>query len=811
MIVAPVDSTAHAEESRTAPGSGDWPVVGGGVENMRYSALVGIDKVNLDRLGIAWVSVPFEDEELFRAPVVVKGGLLFVSEGRYVYAMSAKSGRHVWRYDMASDASSHIELEHQRSISSRDEREPRYRAISASQELVYVGLQGGRIFALNAKTGVRVWKHHVGGSEFSKVEPTSITLMSDQGVVIVGLGARDGNQRGSITALDAATGKRRWQTFTVPMPGEPAYRTWRSIGDRRGLGGGGFPTDFAIDAELGMVYVMTGGAAPAYGGDLRAGVNLYTSSVLGVDIKTGQIKWHHQLIRHDVFPGDPGTSVVLYNARDKSGRVRKALAVMRADGFLFLLDRLTGTPLLTIEERPVPQLLSQRTAKTQPYPVIGESLLMSCEDWRKEQVPTHFTVECMFTPPASPPPSTDPQNVLAPAPTAARSSLAYSPRLGYFYAYAVSRLHWPRRSQDPYFTKEVGVVPGLREYGELAAIDGATGRIVWRRRLPASSSVNQLLATAGGLVFRHSGDGLLEAFDELTGDVLWQHRSGWVGGPIASYEVDGEQYLAQTMQGAVWAFKVGGTSPAPASAVNVNQDRESFAPLMETDEIETSALHVSESVAGTRYFIDEFSFSPARVRVRAGRKILFVNNGSLSHEVVALDDSWSTGRLSPSEEAWITFERPGKHAYICKDHPWSYGELTVLPPESRAISDNHSLLTRSESESTSILERSGRGKEYFQRSCSVCHGEDLAGRGAAVALSGEPFRARWRKKTVGGLFDNIRSTMPLSSPGSLSRETYLDLAAYLLRSNDALLMQGELKDEPAELGKINIEFARRED
>ena len=128
----------------------------------------------------------------------------------------------------------------------------------------------------------------------------------------------------------------------------------------------------AADSDLGLVYYGTGNTVPALGGETRAGDNLYTDSVVALDVQTGKLKWHFQLTHHDIWEMDLSTPLVLFTA--KRGSKRKALAAMRADGFLFVLDRATGTPLNPVEERPVPQEVRQRTAPTQPFPVDADRL-----------------------------------------------------------------------------------------------------------------------------------------------------------------------------------------------------------------------------------------------------------------------------------------------------------------------------------------------------------------------------------------------------------------------------------------------------
>jgi len=407
-------------------------------------------------------------------------------------------------------------------------------------------------------------------------------------------------------------------------------------------------------------------------------------------------------------------------------------------------------------------------------------------------------VGCTWTPPASPPPSNDAQNVLSPLYSAKASPLAYSPRTGFFYAQGRSRLVWLRRAQDPYFVMGSFTpgVPGLKTYAELAAIDGRTGRIAWKKRIPAQFLVAGPLATAGGLIFRMSGDGNAEARDESTGEVIWQFQTGMVGSSVgggspSSYEIDGEQYVAMSMGPAVWAFKLDGRIPrVPAPRVST-QEEEFSGPVVDTDEIETTSFRLTRQEPGKRYFTDEFSFNPYRARMASGTKMMFVNNGLIRHEVVALDGSWGTGPLSPTQQAWVRFDKPGQYAYICKEHPWSYGQIIVTPSVEGADAA---------SGSADFAEQAKRGREQYVASCGMCHGEDLGGHSAAAALTGDSFLLHWGAGTVGDLFDKIRTTMPQTKPGSLEQGAYLDLVAYILQANGVSARE-KVTGDPKGLGQ----------
>lgn len=815
LLLALTSAAGHSAPKPTTVGlkrddysqaaSRDWPMVGGDWSNSRYSALTQININNVSRLGAAWTSQKFGEGGTSRATPVVKDGVMFITAGRHVYAFEARTGASLWDYNSVPDTTKQdftVTAENWVAALNSPKGVPNGKGVGVGEGLVFVGLQDGHVIALRQKTGELVWATQTGINQPKKGQWAAVAPTYSNGLVFTGLSDGDHNQRGRLTALNAGTGKLIWQMFAVPGPGEAGHETWQSSNEAWKFGGGGVWTNPPVDPELGLVYFTAGNAVPAYAGDWRPGANLYTCSVLAIDIKTGKLKWYYQLIHHDVFEADLGVPIVLYNT-EVSGKMRKALAVMRADGHLFHLDRETGQPILPVEERPVPQLASQKTSPTQPFPIGGESILMSCDDWKREKIPAGFAVGCAFTPPAWPPPSTDPQNVLVPAPGAKGSLMAFSPQSGLFYAQGSSWLHWPRRSQDPYFLNAVGATPGLKAYGELAAIDNSTGKIAWKKRMPMSSLAGSPLVTAGGLMFRSSSDGTVEAYDARSGDVLWQFRTGTGGGgPAASYEIEGEQYIALSVGSAVWAFKLEGTPSSAPPPVTVSPEQEFPGPLVDTDEIETTSLHRSLIQPGARYFVDEFTFNPYRTRVKMGTKVTFVNNGTLRHEIVALDGSWSTGPLSATQEAWITFEKMGQHTYICKEHPWSYGQIVVVAEEAASISQAPTGTSKSDKESPAA--QIANGRTQFQKNCSMCHGDDLAGRAAAPALLGRGFTERWGNAAIADLFENVRTTMPQAAPGSLDRQTYLNIVAYLLRSNDLISGSTALRDDIQELRNTKI-------
>ena len=666
-----VDAAASSRDL-SRPAGKEWPVFGGDEYNTRYSTLHRINVHNISSLGAVWVSERFEEDGQSRVTPIIHDGVMFVTAGRQVYALNAKTGVKLWSYKTSGGGFG-------------PDAVPNDRGVGLGAGMVFVGLKDGHVIALDEKTGVFKWARQTGAAQLKKGQTAAVPPLYIDGYLLTGLSNADVYVRGKVAGLNAQTGEELWSFYSVPSPGEPGSETWPSDNDVWQFGGGGVWSALAVDQELGLVYATTGNAVPVFGGDWRPGNNLYTCSVVAIDLHTGQLRWYYQLVHHDVFDGDVGTPVVLFDL-PLAGARRKALAALRSDGYLYVLDRETGMPLLPVEERPVPQLASQKTAPTQPFPVGGESVLMSCDDWKKKEIPAGFALGCMWTAPAS---ITDPQNVLAPFPSVRAVPMAYSPLTGYLYAQGTSMLGWPRRSTDPFFVDFGRAVPGLKPRRDLVAIDPRTEKIVWRTPLPATvahglpdHSSGGPIVTAGGLLFQSLGDGNIAGFDATNGAALWRFQAGTPGasGTPVSYEIDGEQYLAVPIGAAIWAFKLGGKIPAPPDPGNA--PAEIFAgPVIDTTQIETASLVTAASGSGTRYFIDEYAFHPYRSRVKAGTAVLFVNNGDLYHQIAALDGSWNTASLGPTQEAFIRFDKPGRYTFICKDHPWTYGEIIVVPAD----------------------------------------------------------------------------------------------------------------------------------
>lgn len=652
LLLAAFFAVSLAQAAERAP-PGDWSSFGGDPGQARYSSLKQINTRTVARLGGAW-RMPFEEGTSKAAPVVVDG-VMYVTSTKAVYALDGATGAVKWRHQPDKGLSYNT------------------KGVAVGGGAVYVPLGDTRVLALDAATGAVRWSTAVAADLQAKFM-TAAPAFAD-GLVIQPVSGGDIGALGRIVALDGATGEERWRFVVIPGPGEPGHETWPQGSDIWKRGGGAVWMTPSIDRELGLAIIGIGNAAPQYGGETRPGDNLYTSTALALDLTTGALRWHYQLVHHDMWDADLGTPLVLYDDR-RNGRTTKAVAAMRTDGVLFQLDRATGKPIVPVEERVVKQNARLFTSRTQPYPIGVEPVGRQCVD--PAMIPNGFTAGCFWDPV-----DVDQVNVMLPFATARSAPMAYDPATGYFYVAGGVSAVWHRRGEDPGYYA-LARVPGIQSYGLIAAIDARTGRIAWQNRVPHlvydGSGVS---ATAGGLVFHGDPDGTLQAYDAKTGALRWKFQTGAAAeGPVAVYAAKGEQMVALAATNAVWAFRLGGTleqaaPPAPRPTVTAFSGR-----IVATDRIVLSA-ETGDTLAGlgipgaSHRRIDEFATAPVRARVKAGAALTFVNEGKVAHELTAADGSWSTGPIGPGKSASLRIDRPGSHTYVCKDHPWTIGEIVV--------------------------------------------------------------------------------------------------------------------------------------
>ncbi len=325
-LVAQTSSTDIAQDADR----GQWPTYSGSYKSHRFSPLRQITVENVTRLQPSWVYQPPGTGPLEMTPVVSNGVMYVTSGPTAVAALDLKSGRPLWEWARPMPANV-LNLGFPRAN----------RGVAILGDTVFVGTLDGYIVALDAKSGVERWKALVGDNATGHAITAAPLAVGDK--VIVGISGGEAGIRGFLDAYDARTGNRVWRFWTVPSPGDPGSDTWP--GDSWVHGGGATWLTGSYDPALKLLYWGTGNPGPDWNGDSRKGDNLYTSSLVAIDVETGKLQWHFQFTPHDVHDWDANQIPVLVDT-EIDGRPRALVVMANRNGFFYVLDRKTGEYLL---------------------------------------------------------------------------------------------------------------------------------------------------------------------------------------------------------------------------------------------------------------------------------------------------------------------------------------------------------------------------------------------------------------------------------------------------------------------------------
>jgi alcohol dehydrogenase (cytochrome c) len=554
----------------------NWITNGGSLKNQRYSPLTQINTTNVSQLKGQWMtkldtvstSAKYSQEN----QPVVYNGVMYVSTGAdEVYAMDVKSGQIKWKYDANLD----------QSISTAccgwDNR-----GVAIGDGRVYLAQLDGSFVALDMATGRVDWKKQV--ARWQDGYTMTAAPLYYNGRVITGVAGGEFGIRGRLFALDAKTGGEAWRFYTTVDPNstDVGHDTWPKDTDAWKTGGAPIWQTPSVDPALGTLYFSTGNASPDVNGEQREGDNLFSASIVALDVNTGKYKWHYQQVHHDIWDYDSPSPTVLYDA-NVGGKVVHGIAQPSKNGWLFMLDRKTGKPIFPIPEKPVPQDPNQKTAATQPipsYPPFARQVLND-DDYTKIMAAgkaqigqgkkvdiTRGKIYDAF--------GKKPVAVL-PGPSGGDNwpPSSYNQQLQMFYvcsqnspaALAQSRL--PGHKPGQVYIGSLLVSTGFNGDGNVTAIDAQTGKIVWQIALP-DSCYSGTVTTAGNLVFVGRNNGELQAYDARNGSRLWSFQTGaGANSTVTTFMQDNNQYvaftaggnsLAGTPRGAnVWLFSLNGT------------------------------------------------------------------------------------------------------------------------------------------------------------------------------------------------------------------------------------------------------------
>jgi len=346
----------------------DWPVYLGDSGRRHYSPLTEINRDNVSQLEVAWVHDSGEPRgagaTMYTSPLVVDGVLYALSPQLDAFALDAATGEEIWRTDLG--------------LPGNAQRGLMWWERGSERRLFYS--HGKDLIALDADDGSLVSDFGEGGilDLTPEVERNGVIFVTVPGVVfedklILGFSTNEDSNAypGSIRAFSAVDGSLVWQFDTIPAPGEPGSETWAE-GSLERAGGANVWTGMALDEESGILFAPTGSATPDFYGASRLGDNLYSDSLVAVDARTGELIWHFQVVRHDLWDKDnpsPPTLVEL----ERNGRVIDAVAITTKTGQLFVFDRETGESMYEIREieTPIPSTLpGEVPAASQPESVV---------------------------------------------------------------------------------------------------------------------------------------------------------------------------------------------------------------------------------------------------------------------------------------------------------------------------------------------------------------------------------------------------------------------------------------------------------
>jgi alcohol dehydrogenase (cytochrome c) len=558
----PETAPAFRAPELTAHPTTGWLTNGGNYFNQRYSPLTQINRGNVAQLKAKWrthlegsgVGAQFSGQ----GQPIVYDGVIYISTGASdVFAVAVASGEILWRHTAGIAA---------------DGARPCCgwvnRGVALGEGKVFASRLDAQLVALDQHTGKPVWSIQAEDPKHG-FTITSAPLYYD-GMVITGFAGGELGIRGRIKAYDAKDGRLLWTFYTIPGPGETGHDSWPADNDAWKYGGAPIWQTPAVDPQLGLIYFTTGNAGPDYNGAHRAGDNLFTVSMLAIEAKTGKYRWHFQQVHHDIWDYDSPNPVILFDA-PFNGRARKGIAEVSKTGWVYILDRETGKPLLPIEERPVPQEPRQKTAATQPF-VTGDSVVPQFIDIAPEgfelpnqgRIFTPFWDKLVLYKPQMgvnwPPSSYDPATH--------RMFICGADHVG---SSSTEEMEWKPPEPGAFFAAigRGGAAHGVARRGTFTAMDLTTNRIVWQQQWP-QSCMNGTLATGGGLVFVGRQDGRYTALDSATGNRLWQFQTdAGVAAPGSTFEYQGRQYVAVLSAGSLynggrkgdslWLFSLDGT------------------------------------------------------------------------------------------------------------------------------------------------------------------------------------------------------------------------------------------------------------
>jgi alcohol dehydrogenase (cytochrome c) len=468
----------------------NWLLHGRTYDNQRYSPLKQITADNAKSLNLVALVQTGMTASFETTPVVVNGVMYIttpvVNRKMIIMAVNAATGERLWdvTYNLGPFQIC---------------CGPVNRGVAVGYGRLYVATLDDHLLALDAADGHTVWQTAIVGSQSGYSETLAPQIYD--GMIIVGSAGGEWALRGFVAAYDAKTGQQRWRWMATD-PKTFSGNSWQG-------GGGMVWTTPAIDPQLGLVIFSTGNPNPDLDGTNRRGDNLYSDSIVALDVHSGELKWYYQEVKHDVWDYDAASNVVLFDVH-QNGETIPAAAEAGKVGWVFIIDRRTGKLI----------------RRSDPYVMMSKNMFST---------PTLAGVDML--------PGANGGAEWSPP--------AYSPQTHYLYIMGMDQLMRFTTKPTPSAPGLIrlgsaftNVAPGGIQDGPFVALDVETGKIAWQYKAP-QPLIGGALATAGNLVFMGEGNGWFDAFNARTGDRVWRYNLGaGVNAPPVTYQVNGEQYVA---------------------------------------------------------------------------------------------------------------------------------------------------------------------------------------------------------------------------------------------------------------------------
>jgi alcohol dehydrogenase (cytochrome c) len=528
-------------QSLLKPLGDSWPTYSGDYTGRRYSSLTQVNQSTVKHLTLAWalrlaggepgaggfggrggggggsVIVGGEGKGDFpiggvsvKGSILMVNGVLYVTAPDNVWALDARDGRELWRYFWRTKGGTHIGN----------------RGAAIWKDYLFFETPDNYLVSLDARTGKERW--HVEIADFNQQYFSTMAPIVVGDHVLVGTG-NDLDAPGFLQSYDPETGKRKWIFYTVPMnPGDPGLETWPSLNAAR-HGGGQVWIPGVYDPETKLYIFGTGNPTPGYTGAGRKGDNLFTCSLVAVNVDTGKMAWYFQTSPHDTHDWDSAQTPVLIDGTI-NGKPRKLVSTAARNGYFFTVDRVTGEHIVTSKYGTTTNWATGIRPNGSPDPNPAKE-------------------------------ATVPGALVSPVEGGVVNwqPPAYSPDTGLFYTQENNGFQLLYLTDpDPRGSMGLGgkLAVGVGSAGNaLAAIDYKTGKTVWRHAWPPGGGGGAgMLASAGRVLFTGDGSGNFVAFDAVKGKPLWHSRIGNITNAPQTHMLDGRQYVIVAVNDMLYNF-----------------------------------------------------------------------------------------------------------------------------------------------------------------------------------------------------------------------------------------------------------------